>query len=315
MALVNVVMDYDWTSIPRGSGLRKNAPRVTIRSYKIKSSESLNRLQSYTNVTEEDPDKFYDKLYGGITDPEDTFRFPFLGDAVRSFSNEYGDTFQSAFLGGVDSMLGEATKLFGEIGTYKIPENVGIVADNLKSADNIKSAIANATKGISTAPGSYIETPKLYQYSQNDSGLEVSFVLSNTINADGVQKNYELVKKLTTINRPRRLSAVTMESPRIYTVMLPGLRYIRWASCSNFSVQLLGTKRLINGQIIPEGYIINMTFTSLTTEVSNFMEKIGGDIGSGTEAVGALGNAFQNVGNAIIGNTFTRNITGERGNR
>lgn len=301
MALVNVVMDYDWTSIPRGSGLRKNAPRVTIRSYKINSSESLNRLRSYGNVTEEDPDKFYDKLYGGITDPEDTFRFPFLGDAVRSFSNEYGDTFQSAFLGGVDSALGEVTKLFGEVSTYKLTENAGKIADNIKnmgSIDGIKSAIKEATKGTSTAPGSYIETPKLYQYSQNDSGLEVSFVLSNTINADSVQKNYELVKKLTTINRPKRLSAVTMEPPRIYTVMLPGIRYIKWASCSNFSVQLLGAKRLINGHIIPEGYIISMTFTSLTTEVSNFMDKIDSDLTSEDVAQFA-GNLINNATNSI----------------
>jgi hypothetical protein len=36
----------------------------------------------------------------------------------------------------------------------------------------------------------------------------------------------------------------------------------------------LGTKRLLEGKIIPEGYAISMTMTSLTTEVSNFMEKI-----------------------------------------
>ena len=181
----NIVMDYDWTSIPKGSVLRRNAPRVIVRSFKINSSESLNRIRSYIQVAAvTDSEEFYNKLYGDIATPEETFRFPFLGDAVRSFSNEYGDTFQSAFLGSVDSALGGAAKLYGEIGTYNVLDNAAQLAENVKSAVGIKSAVANLPKGISTAPGSYIETPKLYQYAQNDTGLEVSFVLSNTINYD-----------------------------------------------------------------------------------------------------------------------------------
>jgi hypothetical protein len=93
----NVVRDYDWTSIPRGSNLRSNAPRVKIQSFKINSSESINRIRSYLNaVSSVNADEFYNKLYGGIASPDDTFIFPFLNDSVRSFSNEYGDTFQSA---------------------------------------------------------------------------------------------------------------------------------------------------------------------------------------------------------------------------
>lgn len=271
-------MDYDWTSIPRGSVLRSRAPRVTVRSFKIKSSESLNRIKSYANVVATvDAEEFYNKLYGDIATPEETFRFPFLGDAVRSFSNEYGDTFQSAFLGTVDSAFGEASKLYGEYKTYKVGENLGKLAGNIAKADSLGSYINTATKDMSTEPGSYIETPKLYQYSQNDSGLEVSFVLSNTINQDSVDNNYKLVQKLTRINRPFRKNAVVMEPPRIYEVKLPGIRYIKWAYCSSFSVQILGAKQLLDGMIIPEGYLISMTFTSLTTEVSNFMDKVMGE--------------------------------------
>lgn len=268
-------MDYDWTSIPKGSVLRSRAPRVTVRSFKIKSSESLNRIKSYAKVAATvDAEAFYNKLYGDIATPDETFRFPFLGNAVRSFSNEYGDTFQSAFLGSVDSAFGEASKLYGEFNTYNVGENLTALAGNIAKADSLKSLTDTATNGMSTAPGSYIETPKLYQYSQNDSGLEVSFVLSNTINRESVDNNYKLVQKLTRINRPFRKNAVVMEPPRIYEVKLPGIRYIKWASCSSFSVQLLGAKQLLDGEIIPEGYLISMTFTSLTTEVSNFMDKV-----------------------------------------
>ena len=288
MSNYNIIKEYDWTSIPRGSGMRDRAPRVLLRSYKIKSSESLNRIQNYANVvSKKDADSFYNDLYKNAT-KDDTFMIPFLSDAVRSFSNEYGDTFQSAFLGAADSALMGAAKLYGEFGTYNASENIvqggknlfdaakGVGAD-IASNQSVDSILKNLNKELgknfSTAPGSYIETPKLYQYAQNDSVLEISFVLSNTINSD-YNKNTKLVEHLTRINRPRRENSIIMEPPRIYEVRLSGVRYMKWASCSNFSVNFLGTKRMIDGKIIPEGYQISMTMTSLTTEVSNFMDKI-----------------------------------------
>ena len=278
----NVVRDYDWTSIPRGSVLRSNAPRVRVQSFKINSSEALNRIRSYVNVAKAvDAEEFYNKLYGDIANPDDTFIFPFLGDAVRSFSNEYGDTFQSAFLAGVDSTLMGVSKLYGKVGSLMGVNHTNGTREGGEAAfegKNIEGIIQAANKemdkGYSTAPGSYIETPKLYQYAQNDAGLEVSFVLSNTIDADGVQKNINMINKLTRINRPFRQNALIMEPPRIYEIRIPGIRYIKWASCSNFTVQLLGARQMHGNELIPEGYLISMTFTSLTTEVSNFMDKI-----------------------------------------
>jgi hypothetical protein len=65
-----------------------------------------------------------------------------------------------------------------------------------------------------------------------------------------------------------------MDPPRIYQVKVPGHRFIRWAYCSDFSVTFLGTKRNIDGIIVPEGYNVSMSFQSLTVEVSNFMDKV-----------------------------------------
>ena len=281
MADFNIVRDYDWTTIPRGSGYRNRAPRIYLKSYKFDSSASLNRIRSYLNVAANaNADEYYDKLYSEITEPEDIFRIPFLNDSVRSFSNEYGDTFQSAFLGSVDSVLTDASKLIGEIGTYVGESNINAVKKGFGSimsgkslGDSIKSMKEEFSKGHSTAPGSYIETPKLYQYAQNDAPLEVIFILDNTLNSDN-DKNTKLVEHLTRINRPKRINSIIMEPPRIYEVKLAGVRYMRWASCSNFTVQFLGAKRMIDGKIIPEGYLITMSFSSLTTEVSNFMDKI-----------------------------------------
>jgi hypothetical protein len=254
----NVYQNYDWTSIPRGSALRANAPRVRVTPFKINASTSLSRIINYSQaLVATDVNVFYDNLYKNVV-KEDRFLFPYLGDSVRQFSNEYGDTFQSAFLGSVDQVLMGASQFGGA------------------AREVISEAIASMKGEAESNPGSYIETPKLYQYSQNDSGLDVSFALSNTLNSDNA-KNAKIVKALTIMNRPLRKNSIIMEPPRIYEVKLPGIRFIKWAYCSSFSVQLLGAKQMYEGEIIPEGYLINMTFTSLTTEVSNFMEKVGGE--------------------------------------
>lgn len=289
MADFNVVRDYDWTSTPRGSGMREKAPRVKLKSFKIKSNEALNRLKSYVEIsTQKDAKTFYQKLYGDVAEPEDTFNFPYFSDGIRSFSNEYGDTFQVGVLGALDTVAGAALKMYGGYKAFHIGDNASTLLTNAATgAANVGTALASGqgikeslgefskdlTSGMTSSPGSYIETPQMYQYANNDSGLEISFVLANTINSD-FNKNYELVKKLTTINRPKRLNSIEMEPPRIYEVKLPGHRYIKWASCSNFSVGMLGTKRMIDGVIVPEGYQISMTMTSLTTEVSNFMDQV-----------------------------------------
>jgi hypothetical protein len=279
MANFNVIKDYDWTTIPRGSGLRKNAPKVYIRSFKYKSSEALNRLTSYIKATgQSDPFEYYRSLYSDAVEEEDAFFLPYLNDSIREFTNTYGDTFNMDLLGTIDSLMNKISSEFTAADSL-----LGGAASGLRDASGkfiegdtkaAKETALNALKSIgSTKPGSNVENPKLYQYEPSDSGVNVSFVLSNTINKDW-EKNYELVRKLIEINRPRRTSFTFMEPPRIFKVKIPGLRYIEWASCSNFSVTMLGTKRQIRGKIVPEGYLINMTFTSLTIEVNNFMERM-----------------------------------------
>lgn len=276
----DVVKNYDWTSMPRGSGMRSKAPRVWVKSYKLKSNQVLNRFKNYIEVIQaSSPDEFYNKLYGEVTTPEDDFNFPFFGDSVRSFGNTFGDTFQNGF-GGSDgigtaadalaqSAIGLGSQIASTIGT----ENLKTAGKQAFSKDfsGAKKTLTDGLKGGGN-PGSYIETPKFYQYEQNDAPLDISFVLSNTLN-DDFSKNYELIKKLTKINRPQRIDSIAMDPPRIYQVKVPGHRFIKWAYCSSFSVSFMGTKREIDGVIVPEAYQINMSFTSLTVEASNFMDK------------------------------------------
>jgi hypothetical protein len=276
--IVNIHTDYDWTAIPRNSPYRADAPHIKVISYKVTSSAALNRLRSYLSLLDTDVNGFYENLYKNVEQVK-TYFIPYFGDNVRSFSNEFGDTFQNSVLGNVDSMinkLAEETAIFSEAQVAENVKKLGTSAYNMgKNAlgGSFSGSFKDLTKGMSTAPGSYIETPKMYVYAQNDSSLDVSFPLYNTINPDAWENNYNLIDELVTINRPKRITPITMEQPYLYEIVLPGIRYMRWAFCSSLSVSLLGSRRIIDSKIIPDGYQVNMSFVSLTTEVSNFMEK------------------------------------------
>lgn len=283
MPKFDVVRDYDWCSTPRGSAIRKKAPRVWVKSYKLKSNQILQMLKGYMNVgagAGGDAKSFYDKLYGESTTPEDDFNFPFFNDNVRSFSNTFGDTFQNGVGGGggigtqagdiASKMLGIGGSLAGVVGV----ENLKNAASQFSNGD-FEGSIETIKSGIKGGgdPGTYIETPMFYQFEKNDGPLELSFVLSNTIN-DDYDKNLKLVQHLTRINRPLRQNSIAVDPPRIFQVRVPGHRFIKWASCESFSVNFVGARRLIDDKIVPEGYQISMSFKSLTLEHSGFMDSV-----------------------------------------
>jgi hypothetical protein len=276
----NVVKDYDWTSVPRGAALRNDAPKVVLRSYRIVSNQIIDRLTSYLEVANKSADQFYNDLYKSAKQ-EDDFYFPYFSDQARSFNNTFGDTFQDGFGGGsgIGSTLdATAQKYIGGAATLgAMVGDEGLnAAGSAISKGNISGAVGAAMGGIASggSPGSYIETPKMYDYSSaNEGSMEISFILSNTLNSD-FNKNYELVKKLIEINRPKRNDAISMDPPRIFKAKLYGYRYMPWAYCSQFSVRLLGTKRMVGGVIMPEAYEINMGLQPLTAEPSNFMKKV-----------------------------------------
>ena len=287
MANYNVVKEYDWCDSPRGSGFRKSAPNVIVTSYKLKSNQILTMLTNYINIKDNladgSADKFYDNMYADSTEKEDTFNFPFFGDNVRSFSNTFGDTFQNGIGGGggigssaadfANELMGLGAQLAGAVGSEAISKSMG----QIKSGDT-GGALQTLKTGMSDGgnPGTYIETPMFYQFEKNDGPLEVSFVLSNTINEDN-DKNYRLIKYLTKINRPLRKSSISVDPPRIFKVYVPGHRLIRWASCASFNINLLGARRLIpidgSDVIVPEAYQITMSFQSLTLEHAGFIDK------------------------------------------
>lgn len=167
-------------------------------------------------------------------------------------------------------------------------EYIGQGALSLGAADLV-SGLRDISEGAAGAinimePGTYIERPKFYQFPSNGESFTVSFPLLNTGHARfaDVIRNWQLVFLLIYQNRPARFTRDLIEPPVIYELELPGQKYMPFAYISNLEIQFLGSRRTmqisyrdINGvgsvnTIIPDGYLIDITFQGLVGDSRNF---------------------------------------------
>lgn len=263
----DIVTNYKWTTT-QGS-YKGEAPRVFATAYGIESNAIADAISSYYKLIGESTRagefissigigsgvKYYNNMHK--TKGKEQFIFPFFGDDVRSLSNSWGDSY-------VGSTNGTNTGV----------EYIG----TLKNAADMSVNLINQVNALASGkPGALFEPPKFYQYSQDEGPVTVSFVLINTDAEGDAAKNYKLVTKLINENRFKRDDGnpFLVTPPKLWSVIVPGYRAIRWASC-NVSISLLGTRRYIdldNGKVlIPEGYNVTLTFTPLYTEPNNFAE-------------------------------------------
>jgi len=145
-----------------------------------------------------------------------------------------------------------------------------------------------------TQPGTFIEKPKYYQYETIGDTVTVSFPLFNTIKKTdklSYQQNYELLWILAFQNKPYRTSFSRISPPKLYTLTVPGQKYMPYCYISNMDIKFGGTRRNmpvsiplpnpVEGQgpaqfdsstvevSVPDVYMVSITFTSLLADVAN----------------------------------------------
>jgi len=305
----DIVKEYDWTSVPRTSDLRNEAPSAYITAYELQYSQLRSFVDGYMNILSPQNNAgrygdsknpgldFYKGLYTVKNNAIARLNFPFFEDGFRSFSTEFADTFSPISQRGAQMFGGQAIQGLG--GAAESLAGGGLAAVNALASfgdtgnsgdQSLADKVAKTASGVATGvaktlglnpgrqtigtPGSYIETPKFYQYSNTDNGLQIGFTLSNTLEDDSIDKNFKFICDFTKMNRPYRYGPIGMDFPAIYNLVVPGLRYIQWAYLENFEVSLLGNRRRIGSRVIPEAYVCNFTFRSLTVEPANFVEEI-----------------------------------------
>lgn len=134
-------------------------------------------------------------------------------------------------------------------------------------------------------PGTFIEKPKYYQYSDGGKTVTITFPLLNTVKkTDKItyQQNYELLWILAFQNRPYRTSFSRVSPPKLYTLTIPGQQFMPYCYISNMTVDFQGTRRNLPVSLgitpgttatvaVPDAYVVTLTFTSLIADVGNTM--------------------------------------------
>ena len=185
--------------------------------------------------------------------------------------------------------------------------DTGFLSDSVKQVVDLAQRSVEETAAFFniTQPGTFIEKPKYYQYSNEGESVTVSFPLYNTIKKTDkltYQQNYEFLWILAFQNKPYRTSFSRISPPKLYNLTIPGQTYMPYCYISNMDISFGGTRRnlpvtipapsqatgaadlkTVDGQgpvrsvirtvevAIPDVYVVTITFTSLLADVANTM--------------------------------------------
>lgn len=130
-------------------------------------------------------------------------------------------------------------------------------------------------------PGIYIEKTQFYNFGSNLERIDFSFPLLNTISQEQINQNYQFLFLLLYQNTMFRKDRAAFIPPCIYEVLIPGIRYMKFAYISSLKINFLGTRRMIEVDpgippgpfktIVPEAYDVNITISNLHEEGGNYI--------------------------------------------
>jgi hypothetical protein len=123
------------------------------------------------------------------------------------------------------------------------------------------------------SPGAYIQSPQFYNFDTTEPSVTINFPLYNIIDGYETKKNMNFVKLFGLNNMPYRKNLIAVDPTRIYDILIPGKANFPLCYVSSYTVDHLGTKRLMDEEIYPEAYNVKITFTSLIKyDVNMFLE-------------------------------------------
>lgn len=186
--------------------------------------------------------KEYESLYG-VNPTRFVYYLPYLEDSYKQISTSWGN------------------------------DSGGLVTKTI-------STISELLRISSPAVG--VDLAKTYNYPDSGPSHDVNFYLDNTvINGESqAHKNYRFIFLLLYQNLPNKITQSQLTPPVIYQSSLPGVFSYRWSYLSKLVVNYIGNRRPMNinvtkdinaNVIVPEGFEVQLTITSLLPETKNLM--------------------------------------------
>ena len=308
---INIAKNFRWTKSAHDSEAVKNVPVVTLRELLVTVPAFFSNLQilfdqlvgpgnSKDGILQA-TEQVVNELVGPVPQGETSIFKTFTKQATEGFTY-LKDGFQDIKKGitGQDSFnfpmyLKSYENVYGVKATnflYRLP----YLEDNYKTINNGWSkdtgffndlvtsgveAMAGLTKAF--APGVGVDFAKSFEYPDTGPSYKINFYLDNTT-MDGttdLAKNFRFIYLLIYQNLANRINRTAITPPVIYQASLPGVFSYRWSMLSDIAVNFVGVRRPFNIKIggsktdseviIPEGYEVQLTLTSLTPETKNLM--------------------------------------------
>lgn len=265
--LINVVKDYRWQI---SENIDPETPYVQLTEYEMGESLIKKVIDQYTGANKDNgggqgiirettgisENKGILDTYKNIIDKRSPTNFNYIFPHVSKTAFELSTAWKD--IGDV----GEALKQIPGVG-----ELLGKAVDTATTAVKLSKAFQpGVTVGVQ-------DRPKIFE-THSERSLRVSFILFNTISIMDYTKNSALAKLLMTQNLYNKKDYVTGVPPVFYDVLVPGQYYSYASYVSDIRIENLGNVRIIDGQIIPDAYQFDLTFTELLKPSKNQFEAI-----------------------------------------
>jgi hypothetical protein len=246
-------------------GDNSDIPQVHVKAYKMNGGIHSTNINAILNgATSKEP---YSKLYDGTEVKE--FIFPYIitsGSELYHTSQEWKQS--------QNDLTEQARNL-------QIPAGAassGVVQSLMRAAGGVTGAV-NASVAAAKMVSNFVNNgtgtePISMYYPTATTSVTISFPLYNTINPEYCERHWNFVTEFNKLCLKKRTSFFTYEFPCMFAVRCysKGALYMPITYCSQYSVGSIGPTKEINGKLLPEAYIVKMTFTELITNSVNIFE-------------------------------------------
>jgi hypothetical protein len=309
---IDVVQDFDWTSSVNKQQLMNKIPFIRLKEFKITADNAINavaagvfawadmqksgagavgmaanavgaamdQIEFIKNVKDskfskvvasaggtlnESIDKFVESAKQNVSKVQTPADF---GPEGQHLMDIYGGLYARESTGRTYTFPYYENEYFSASNSFDETTTVPFMNEVFESV----SKAANTLPAL-VEPGVYVQRPKFYKFESDGNQFSFSITLYNTITPLAYLKNSKLVQQLALNNLPRRKTKIVVDPPCIYEVLIPGKAFFPYCFISDLRVQHVGTKRLIEGEIVPDAFEVQITIKSLTTDANNFYEK------------------------------------------
>ena len=309
---VDVVNNFPWTQSPKTA--RWDVPTMLLREKKIDVNPQLNQIAQNLFIAGEKGARAADMIYEKT--PAELKEM--IKNQQVTPENEIGQKIIAGFKA-VGEAASDMTSSSGVLGAYEglywttdtgfvyslpyLQENAKSVTSSYSSSAGkglvgLAQDITGTARDLATAfniadPGTYIEQPKMFNFTDREKSYTLEFPLINTNSFNDVIKNWQLIFLLAYQNSPNRLTRDLVDPPCIYEANLDGTWYSKYAYISNLTVGFQGATRRMTlpipsevtadgsgdksaqnfnvETIIPDVYKVSITVNEIFGETQNML--------------------------------------------